>query len=235
LKRFLVSVIVLLLGCAPRELQGPIPCVRDRCRETLTVAVAAFQDERPDEEFGSPPPRFTPVSEDPAADMSRELAQHLVDRFNSVGFFRSASVVEVSGSPPSTDLLKRLAAQGYDAVITGNVPRCLGSTCVMGGDWTGYFMIRLMGLVTKVLLPLPLGPYHNEGVVSVSDIRLTDTRTGEVVWKGDVSREVVHYTSQPSPGPAIHEAMLEVTKAILEGLQAHLRSGLQAAPVPERP
>ena len=39
--------------------------------------------------------------------------------------------------------------------------------------------------IEPAFLPLPLGYYHNEGVVSVPDIRLTDTCTGEVVWKGD--------------------------------------------------
>jgi len=228
-------VLVLLLGCASRELQGPRPCIRERCRETLTVAVATFQDERPVVEIGTPPSRPYPVAEDLAENMSTDLARMLVDRFNSVDFFLSASLVEVSGSPPAPELLARLAGQGYDGVITGNVPRCLGSTCITGGDLAGYWVLRFVGLMFQVMLPMPLGFYHNEGVVSVTDLQLTDTRTGEVVWKGDFIKEIVHYTADPSPGPAIHEAMLEVTKAIHEDLRAHLHSGRQGVPDPKEP
>lgn len=237
MRRFMVPALALplLLGCASLELQGPLPCVNERCRETLTVGVAAFQDDRPVVEIGTPPSRPYPVAEDPAKDMSTELARHLVERFNSVDFFLSASVVETSGSPPSPALLARLAAQGYDAVITGNVPRCMGSTCVTGGDLAGHLVLRFVGLMFQALLPLPLGYYHNEGVVTVTDLRLTDTRTGEVVFKGDFTKEVVHYTGDPTPGTAIHEAMLGVTQAILEDLQAHLRSGRQGAPASEWP
>ena len=235
MRRFLASTLVLLLGCAPRELQGPIPCVRERCRETLTVAVAAFKDERPVVVTGTPPSRPYPVAEALAENMSSELAQHLVDRFNSFGFFLSTSLVEVSGSPPAPEFLARLAAQGYDAVITGNVPRCLGSTCVIGGDLAGQVVLRLVGFMFQAFLPLPLGYYHNEGVVTVTDLRLTDTRTGEVVWKGDFTREVVHYTYDLSPGPAIHEAMLEVTQAIMEDMRANLRSGRQGGAAPVEP
>jgi hypothetical protein len=231
----MAPALVLLLGCAPRELQGPVPCISERCRETLKVAVAAFQDERPDVEIGTPPSRPYPVAEDPAKDVPSALAGLLVDRFNSVGFFLSASLVDVSGSPPSPEFLARLAGQGYDAVITGQVPRCLGSTCITGGDAAGYWVLKFVGFMFQVLLPLPLGYYHNEGVVSVTDVRLTDTRTGEAVWKGDFTREVVRYTGNPSPGPAVHEAMLEVAAAILEDLQAHLKSGRQGAPAPEEP
>ena len=235
MRRFIVPVLVLLLGCAPRELQGPIPCVRERCRETLTVAVAAFKDERRAVEIGTPPSRPYPVAEDFVGDMSSALAGHLVERFNSVGFFQSSSLVDVSGSPPAPEFLARLAAQGYDAVITGNVPRCMGSTCVIGGDLAGQLVLRFVGFMFQALLPLPLGYYHNEGVVSVTDLRLTDARTGEVVWKGDFTAEVVHYTYDPSPGPAIHEAMLEVTQEILEDLRAKLRSGRQGGEAPEEP
>ena len=235
MRRFIAPVLVLLLGCAPRNLQGPIPCIRERCRETLTVAVAAFKDERLVVEIGTPPSRPYPVAEDPAAEMSSELASHLVERFNSVGFFQSTSVVGVSGSPPAQEFLARLAAQGYDAVITGNVPRCLGSTCVIGGDLAGQLALRFIGFMFQAFLPLPLGYYHNEGVVSVKDLRLTDTRTGEVVWKGDFTAEVVHYTYDLSPGPAIHEAMLEVTLAIMEDMRANLRSGRQGETVLDEP
>jgi hypothetical protein len=227
----LVPLLLPLPGCALRELQGPRPCVSERCRETMTVAVAAFRDERPVAAAETPPSRPTPVAEDLAEGMSSNLAQHLVERFNGVGFFLSAAVVEVSGSPPSPEFLARLAGLGFDAVITGNVPRCLGSTCVSGGDLAGYFMLRLAGLILPVIFPLPLGYYHNEGVVSVTDLQLTDTRTGELVWRGDFTREVVHYSNDATPGPAIHEAMLEVTKAILDDLRTHLRSGRQGEPV----
>lgn len=228
MRRIIAPVLVLLLlGCAPRELQGPIPCVRERCRETLTVAVAAFKDERPIVEIGTPPSRPYPVAEDLSENMSSELAKHLVERFNAFGFFLSSSLVDVSGSPPAPEFLARLAAQGYDAVITGNVPRCLGSTCVIGGDLAGQVVLRLVGFMFQALLPLPLGYYHNEGVVAVTDLRLTDTRTGEVVWKGDFTKNVVHYTYEPSPGQAIHEAMLEITQAIVADMQANLRSGRQ--------
>jgi len=64
----------------------------------------------------------------------------------------------------------------------------------------------------------------------VTDLRLTDTRTGETVWKGDFTRDVVHYSNDRSPGPAIHEAMHDLTEAIFEDLRLHLRSGLQLAP-----
>ena len=229
------AALILPLGCGLRELQGPRPCVRESCRETLTVAVAAFQDERVVPEIGTPPSRPISVAEAPVENMSSELAAHLVERFNGVGFFLSTSLVEVSGSPPSPEFLARLAAQGYDAVITGNVPRCQGSTCILGGDIAGFFVLRFIGLMFQVMLPLPWGTYHNEGIVSVKDLQMTDTRTGEVVWKGDFSKEVVHYTIDPLPGPAIHEAMLEVTKDILEDLQAHLRSGRQGAPGPVEP
>lgn len=228
-------VLPLLLGCASLEIQGPLPCVSERCRETLTVAVAAFQDNRPVVEIGTPPSRPYPVAEDLVQEMSTELARHLVERFNAAEFFLSASVVEVSGSPPSPEFLARLAGQGYDAVITGNVPRCLGSTCVTGGDLAGHLVLRFVGLMFQALLPLPLGYYHNEGVVTVSDLRLTDTRTGEVVWRGDFTKEVVRYTGDPTPGSAIHEAMLGVTQQILEDLQAHLKSGRQGAPAPAWP
>jgi nucleotide-binding universal stress UspA family protein len=235
MRHFVASTLVLLLGCAPRELQGPVPCVRERCRETLTVAVAAFQDDRPVVEIGTPPVRPYPVAEALAENMSTELAQHLVDRFNSFGFFLSSSVVEVSGSPPSPELLRRLAGQGFDAVVTGNVPRCLGSTCVIGGDLAGQLVLRAVGFMFQAFLPLPLGYYHNKGVVSVTDLRLTDTRTGEVVWKGDFTREVVLYTIDPTPEPAIHEAMLDVVGAILADLEANLKSGRQGAPVSDQP
>jgi len=232
MRRIVAATLVLLLGCAPRELQGPIPCVRERCRETLTVAVAAFQDDRP---VKAPPSRPYPVAEDLSENMSSELAKHLVERFNAFGFFLSSSLVDVSGSPPAPEFLARLAAQGYDAVITGNVPRCMGSTCVIGGDLAGQLVLRFVGFMFQALLPLPLGYYHNEGVVFVTDLRLTDARTGEVVWKGDFTAEVVHYTYELSPGPAIHEAMLEVTQAIMEDMRVNLRSGRQGGAAPEEP
>ncbi len=231
----MAALLLPSLGCASREIQGPIPCLSERCRETLTVGVAAFRDDRPVVEIGTPPSRPYPVAEDLAQDMSTVLARHLVERFESVNLFLSASVVEASGSPPAPEFLARLAERGYDAVFTGNVPRCLGTTCVTGGDLTGQLVLRFVGLMFQALLPLPLGYYHNEGVVSVKDLRLTDTRTGEVLWKGDFAEEVVDHTGDPSPGPAIHEAMLALTKAVLKDLQAHLRSGRQGAPGPGPP
>lgn len=228
-----IPVPAFLSGCAPLEIQGPRPCVRERCRETLTVAVAAFQDDRAVEEIGTPPPVPFPVAEDVVQEMSTDLARHLVEAFANAEFFLDTSLVERSGSPPPAALLASLASRGYDAVVTGNVPRCLGSTCVVGGDVVGYFALRLVGLVVPVLMPLPFGFYHNEGVVAIEDLRLTDTRTGEVVWQGDFSRKVVHYSGDPSPGPAIHKAMLEVSQDVLDELQAQLRSGRQKRPVPE--
>lgn len=228
-----VLLLALALGCAPREIQGPLQC-RERCRENLSVAVAAFRDERPEEEIGTPPARPYPVAADPARDMSAEMARDLVERLRKAEVFLAVTAVEASGSPPSAALLARLAARGYDAVLTGNVPRCLGSTCVTGGDLTGYFVLKFVGIMFNALLPLPLGFYHNEGVVSVTDLQLTDTRTGEVFWSGSFKRNVVHYTGDPSPGPAIHDAMHELTRAIAEDLQRRLLSGRQAPP-PELP
>lgn len=232
MKFLAVPVLVLPLGCASLEVQGPRPCVRERCRETLTVAVAAFQDDRAVEEIGTPPPQPYPVAEDVVQEMSTDLARHLVEAFVNAEFFLATSLVERSGSPPSRELLASLAGRGYDAVVTGNVPRCLGSTCVVGGDLVGHLALRLVGLVVPVLMPLPFGFYHNEGVVSIQDLRLTDTRSGEVVWQGDFAQRVVHYSGDPSPGPAIHQAMLNVAQDVLSELKAHLRSGRQRPPVP---
>ena len=233
--RCLVPVLVLLLGCAPREIQGPRPCGPERCRETMTVAVAALEDQRRVEEIGAPQARPYPVAEAPETAMSTELARDLVAVLTTPEFFRSTTLVEGSGSPPSPQFLARLADRGYDAVITGNVPRCLGSTCVTGGDLAGFIALRLIGLINSLILPLPFGYYHNEGVVTVTDLRLTDTRSGEVLWRENFTRNVVHYSGDPSPGPAIHEAMHDLTHMILEDLARQLRSGRQGAPGREGP
>jgi hypothetical protein len=45
----------------------------------------------------------------------------------------------------------------------------------------------------------------------------------------------VHYTYDLSPGPAIHEAMLEVVNAIVEDLRVNLKSGRQGEAAPEEP
>lgn len=235
MRRFALPVLVLLLGCAPREIQGPRRCGPERCRETMRVAVAAFQDERRVEAIGTPPSGPASVAEDTVAAMSTDLARHLVEALGAAEMFQAATLVEVSGSPPTPQFLARLVHQGYDAVITGNVPRCLGSTCVTGGDMAGYIALRFLGLIHSLLLPLPFGYYHNEGAVTITDLRLTDTRTGEVIWREDFSRDVVHYSGDPSPGPAIHEAMHDVTKMVIEDLRQHLRSGRQGASVLDGP
>jgi hypothetical protein len=227
-KRIALPLLLLLLpGCAWREVLGPRSCVALRCRENLIVAVAAFQDERPEVEIGAPPVRPYPVAQDPATDMSLHLAMNFVERFNAAGFFHSAAVVEVSGSPPSAALLAHLALQGFDAVLTGNVPHCLGSTCITGGDIAGFVALRFIGLIYPVVVPLPFGMYHNEGVITIKDLRLTDTRSGEVLWQGNFTKSVVHYSGDPSPGPAIHEAMHDVAADVIADLQRQLRSGRQ--------
>jgi hypothetical protein len=236
MRRAVVLLLALLVpGCAALELQGPRPCGPQPCRETLKVAVAAFRDERVVEEIGTPQDRPFVVAAAPVDAMSTELAQHLVERLTAAEVFQSATLVDVSGSTPAPELLARLAGEGYDAVLTGNVPHCLGSTCVTGGNLAGYVALRFIGLIYPVILPLPFGLYHNEGVVSIADLRLTDTRTGEVLWRGDFIRRVVHYSGDPSPGPAIHEAMHDITQEIIKDLRQRLRSGRQGAPGPDEP
>lgn len=217
----IAPAIAVLLGCASLAPRRAGPCVGGSCRRDMTVAVAAFEDQRPDEEFGSPVPLLAAVAQDMAVGVPAVLALLLADRLNREEFFLAATAVEGSASPPSPEFLARLADQGFDAVITGNLPRCMGTTCLTGGSKEGSYLYRLVSVTffRLFLVIPPMGKLHNEATIALTEVRLTDTRSGEVLWHGDFTRQAMSHTSSPEPGEVVTEAMELVTGDILEHLR----------------
>jgi hypothetical protein len=218
--RFL-GVVVLATGMAA-AVGGCAGAGRESGAAALPsrVAVATFEDQR-ESDYEADSGRDVVASEASAA-MPAELAADLVGHLRETGLFRSVTLVGASGSPPAREFLGRLAADGYDGVITGELRSCGGATGETGGRVAGRYMLRLISFMVPVLLPVPFSKYCNEGVVAVTELRLTDTRSGAVLWREDLSRRATRYTAEPAPGAVARDAMRAACGAITDDLREGL-------------
>lgn len=195
----------------------------DSKRQGMRVAVAPFQDMRPEEEKNPPFGWSKTETRDKMfkdGDVPRGMSEALVTHFNHVQLFKTAEMVDKSAAVPSGDVVEKMRSLGYDALFTGKVKHFYGAgyPTVFDKVATALAMIPITVIVT---IPISLmQDNQNEGYVEIIDVQLTETTSGGILWSGSFSKKMEMKYSDVYPGRVASETLKEIANEIVKQIES---------------
>ena len=115
---------------------------------------------------------------------------------------------------PSEGVLDEMQALGYNALLTGTIAHFQGC---------GHMNIEDMALYSELgclFLPVAAAKKNrNEGCIELTDVRLTSTVSGDVLWSGSFRAKKKFVYWDVMPVRAVCETLKEVMTEIVNELE----------------
>jgi hypothetical protein len=220
----LASIAVVLgTGCGTtiRYDLSDLPMAQpDPERQAMRVAVAPLHDGRPREErkpsFDLSLSQIKTIDwHFKGRDVGRGISEAMVSHFNHARLFETAKLDGTPIASPSEGVLDEMQALGYNALLTGTIAHFQGCGHMNVED---RFLHSEIGLL---FLPVAMAKQNrNEGCVELTDVRLTSTVSGDVLWSGSFGRKQKFVYWDVMPVRAVCETLKEVIKEMVKQLEA---------------
>jgi len=157
-------------------------------RQSIKVAITPFEDLRPVTEKNAPS-NFSAIQLNDRAiegdNVAKSISEALASHFNHVKLFQSVDVFDEAGSEPTEDVNKRLYDLGYQAVLTGKVKHFHSTAYTTTLDKVAPILAFFVPVSAIVTIPMVLSEKNTHDTnVEIIDVKLTETRTGKVLWSG---------------------------------------------------
>ena len=193
----------------------------DSKRQAMRVAVAPLQDMRSAEE--KDPQNITYFETRDrifeGGDVARGISNALVTHFNHVQLFKITELVDKSVALPSSDVVEKMKGFGFDALFTGTIKHFYGAGHPTAFDRAAT-LLALIPVTIVVTIPIMLAEDNqNEGFVEIVDVRLTDTKSGGVLWSGTFSKKRNLYYYDADPVRAASETLREIADEIVKQIE----------------
>jgi len=216
---------VTSIGCTTAikyDLRDLQPVSENITRQEMKVAVAPFQDLRPQHEK-SPPASFSnPAVRDSMfkdGDVPRNMSEAFVTHFNHVKLFKIAEMTDSTASLPSPDALEKLRGLGYSMLLTGKIKRFYGVGHANAFDIAAVGL-SLIPITVVVTIPIMLIQQNDhETAIELIDLQLTDTSSGAVKWSGSFFRkkELEYYDVMPVR--AVSDTLKEIVQDVVKQIE----------------
>ena len=232
--RFILALSILLgsVGCAGHVSYsvGEVPRFPPgQQRAAMRVAMAIFEDRRPFVER-TESSRFdsahaTSDFGDICTKLPQQIAGAMTAHFSKARLFARVTVVEDWFADDSPEALTLARVQGFDALLVGRISHYYACSW----ERTPEKIFRWLAVSESGLVLLPfwlavelLNVNETMTNVELTDLKLTDTTTGAVLWSGSFS---VHRNEKYRLRPS----SLELASEALKGIVAQMAEQISLA------
>jgi len=195
----------------------------DSRRQEMSVAVVPFKDIRPENEmdpgyYYSKKNTVDKMFKD--HDITKGVAQAIVDHFNHVQLFKKTEMLDKSSMAPSPDIVEKANHLGYDALLTGKLKHFYGVGYDSLFDMV-VFPFTVIPSVAIIALPITLIQDNNhKGFIEVIDLQLINTFDGSILWSDSVSQQNKNSFATIEPERIVIETLRDLIKKIVNLIES---------------
>ncbi|GEM_PF-2619626 len=228
--RLAVCMIVLTavtsFGCTTiikYDLNDLGPASSNAKRQEMKVAIAPFQDLRPEHEK-NPPSSFSDQTVRDSmfkdSDVPRNMSEAFVTHLNHVRLFKTVEMTDRTASILSPTVLEKLRGQGYDMLMTGKIKRFYGVGHATGLDMVAVGLALIPVTVVVTVPAMLIQQNDHETSVELIDLQLTDISTDSIVWSGSFQRNKQLEYNDVMPARAISDTLKEIVQEVVKQIEA---------------